>query len=172
MKALVTGGTGFVGGAILRALRKRDISVRVFARKASKIEHLKPMGVEFAYGDLSDRQSIEKALVGCDVLFHAAALYDLWGVSEKELMDAACEGTRNVLEAALLAGTGKVVYTSTAVIIGERKGEVGLESTVHRGYFLSTYERAKYEAEQVGLVLRGEGAPNNDNQPGRRLRSG
>ncbi len=159
MKALVTGGTGYVGGAILRALRKRNIPVRVFARKASRVEHLKPMGVEFAYGDLSDRQSIEKALVGCDVLFHAAALYDLWGLSEKELMEADREGTRNVLEAALLAGTGKVVYTSTAVIIGERKGEVGMESTVHRGYFLSTYEHAKYEAEQVALSYAEKGLP-------------
>ncbi|HSB07513.1 MAG TPA: NAD-dependent epimerase/dehydratase family protein [Thermodesulfobacteriota bacterium] len=149
MSVLVTGGTGFVGGAIVRALVKQGDNVRVLARRTSKTEHLKAMGVEIAYGDILDEESISAALQGCNILYHAAALYDFWGLDEQVLMRTEVEGTRDTLEAALKVGVEKVVYTSTAVTIGERKGEVGTEATQHRGYFLSKYERAKFEAEQV-----------------------
>jgi len=159
VKSLVTGGTGFVGGAIVWELVKRGDKVRVLARRASKTEHLVTHGVEIVYGDVLDKKSVEAALRGCDTLYHAAALYDLWGLNERVLMQTQCEGTRNMLEAALKANTGKVIYTSTAVTIGERKNEVGTEDTAHRGYFLSTYERAKFEAEQIALSYADRGLP-------------
>jgi nucleoside-diphosphate-sugar epimerase len=159
MKALVTGGTGFVGGAIVRALVKQGDNVRVLARRTSKTDHLKAMGIEIAYGDILDKESIKVALQGCGILYHAAALYDFWGLDEQILMQTECEGTRNALEAALASNIGKVIYTSTAVTIGERRGEVGTEKTKHRGYFLSKYERAKFEAEQVAISCLGRGLP-------------
>ena len=151
MRVLVTGGTGLVGGSIVRTLVKQGHQVRVLARRTSKTDHLTALGVEIAYGDILDSESIETALQGCDTLYHAAALYDLWGLDEQVLMRTEVEGTRCALEAALKAGVGKVVYTSTAIIVGERKGEVGTETTQHRGYFLSKYEQAKYEAEKVAM---------------------
>ncbi len=149
MKALVTGGTGFVGGSIVRHLRQRGHAVRVLARSQSKVAHLEKMGVEISRGDILERGSISRALDGCDILFHAAAIYEFWGTDKDHLMKTEVEGTRNALEAALAAGVARVVYTSTSACVGERKGEIGTETTPHRGYFLTPYEEAKYHAEAV-----------------------
>ena len=159
MSALVTGGTGFVGGAIVRELLKGGERVRALARKTSKTDRLKALGVEIAYGDILDMASIKEALQGCDSFYHAAALYDLWGLNERELMETECEGTRNAMEAAASANISKVIYTSTALTIGERMGEMGMETTEHRGYFLSRYEHAKHEAERIALSYLGKGLP-------------
>lgn len=159
MGILVTGGTGFVGGAIVRALVKQGDNVRVLARRTSKTEHLKALGVEIVYGDILNKESIKAVLKGCDTLYHAAALYDLWGLDAQTLMQTECEGTRNAMEVALTGNIGKVIYTSSAVTIGERKGEVGTEATKHRGYFLSKYERAKYEAEKIAVSYMDKGLP-------------
>ena len=159
MKVLVTGGSGLVGGSIVRTLLQQGNQVRVFARKTSKTEHLTARGVEIAYGDILDINSIKVALKGCTKLYHAAALYDLWGLDEQALMQTELEGTRNALDAALLGNVEKVIYTSTAVTIGEKKGEVGTETTKHRGYFLSKYEQAKFEAEQIALSYLNKGLP-------------
>ena len=86
MRALVTGGTGFVGGALVRALVASGAQVRVLARPTSQTEALENLGVEIVRGDILIRTSIEAALAGCDTLFHAAALYDLWGLDEAELL--------------------------------------------------------------------------------------
>ncbi len=149
MRALVTGGTGFVGGALVRQLLRRGHQVRVLARKTSNTGALRELGVEIAVGDILDRASLTMALGGCDTLFHAAAIYELWVPDAGLLLPTEVDGTRNALEAALETGVGRVVYTSTAATVGERKGESGTETTPHRGYFLTAYERAKYEAEQV-----------------------
>jgi dihydroflavonol-4-reductase len=149
MKALVTGGTGFVGGAVVRELLRRGHEVRVLARATSKTGPLEKMGAGIAYGDILDGASIARALKGCDTLFHAAAIYEFWVQDRGLLMRTDVEGSRNAMEAAIAAGVARVVYTSTSVVVGEAKGEVGNEKTVRRGYFLSPYEEAKYQAEQV-----------------------
>lgn len=148
MKALVTGGTGFVGGALVNELLRRNYQVRVLARASSRTAHLEQRGVEIARGDILDRASIEKALGGCEVLFHAAAIYDLWTPDPDVMLRTEVDGTVNALEAAWQRRTPRVVYTSTGLTVGERRNETGTEETVHRGYFLSVYERAKFEAEQ------------------------
>jgi dihydroflavonol-4-reductase len=149
MLVLVTGGTGHVGGAIVRELLKRGERVRVLARRTSKTEHLERLGVEIAWGDILERDSIESALDGCETLYHAAAIYEFWIPDEQALVRTEVEGTRNVLGAALGRDVGKVVYTSTALVVGEPKGVTGNEETRRRGYFLSRYEKAKVEAERV-----------------------
>jgi dihydroflavonol-4-reductase len=159
MRALVTGGTGFVGGALVRALLARGEQVRVMARATSKTATLESMGVEIARGNILDRASIVAALEGCDTLFHAAALYDLWGLDETELLRTETEGTQNAMEAALTVGIEKVIYTSTAVAIGEARGQTASEDTPHRGYFLSIYEKAKHAAEQVANTYLDKGLP-------------
>ena len=159
MRALVTGGTGFVGGALVRTLVAGGAQVRVLARPTSQTKELETLGVEIARGDILVRASIEAALEGCDALFHAAALYDLWGLSEAELLATETEGIRNAMEASLAVGVAKVVYTSTAVCIGEAKGQVATETTAHRGYFLSRYEKAKRAAEQVAFAYVDKGVP-------------
>jgi dihydroflavonol-4-reductase len=159
MTVLVTGGTGFVGGAIVRTLIAQGEQVRVLARRSSKLEPLQSLGVEIAFGDIMDRASVNAALSGCDTLFHAAALYEMWVPDKQVMMKTETEGTRCVLEAALISKVDLVIYTSTALVIGERKGEVGTEATGHRGYFLTTYEQAKFEAEKVVTSYLQKGLP-------------
>jgi dihydroflavonol-4-reductase len=151
MPALVTGGTGHVGGAIVRELVRRGDRVRVLARRSSRTAELARLGVEIAFGDILDRESVEAALAGCDTLYHAAAIYEFWIRDERALVRTEVEGTRNALEAALRRGVRKVVYTSTALTVGEPRGTVGNELTPRRPYYLSRYERAKVEAERVAI---------------------
>ena len=159
MPVLVTGGTGFIGGAIVRELLRRGQAVRVLARRTSNTEELQQFKLDIAYGDILDRSSIEKALEGCDTLYHTAAIYEFWVPDEQTLMRTEIEGTRNAMEAAIRRDLKKVVYTSTAFTVGERKGTIGNETTSHRGYFLSRYERAKYEAERTVKASMARGLP-------------
>ena len=142
-------------------LLRRGYTVRALARPSSRAAALEKRGVEIARGDILDGASVERALTGCDLLFHAAAIYELWAPDPQLLIRTEVTGTVNVLEAALRARTPRVVYTSTAAAVGERRGETGTEETPHRGYFLSVYEKAKYDAEvrarrfvEQGLDLR------------------
>ncbi len=159
MKALVTGGTGFVGGALVRLLVRRGWEVRVLARKTSRVDELRQLGVEIAYGDILEPDSVLSAIDGCPVVFHAAAIYELWIRDRDTLMRTEIEGTRTVMEAALTAGVQRVVYTSSAIVIGERRGETGHEDTPHRGYFLSSYEEAKFRAEEAARTFLDRGLP-------------
>lgn len=154
MRAALTGGTGFVGGAIARRLVADGIAVRALVRRRRSDSALEDLGIETARGDILAPPTLEAAFAGCDVLFHAAAIYEFWITDPAELTRTEVEGTRNVLDAAIKAGIRNVVYTSTAVCVGEARGTVGNESTPHRGYFLTPYEEAKWRAEQVVLSYR------------------
>jgi dihydroflavonol-4-reductase len=157
---LVTGGTGFVGGAVVRALLKRGAAVRVLARNPEKARTLEAQGVDIALGDLLDPSSLERAMQGVETLYHVAAVYELGGTVDEETMRRTeIDGTRNVLEAARKANVKKIVYTSTVYTIGAAKGQVGTESTVHRGYYLNRYERAKCDTEQLVLEYVRQGLP-------------
>lgn len=159
MTALVTGATGFVGGAVVRALLERGYAVRALARRTSKTQPLEALGVEIVYGDVLEPASLEAALRGCETLYHVAAAYDFWVADKQAMLRTDIEGTRNALEAARRMKPAKVVYTSTNLAIGEPRGTVGTEATTHRGYFLGFYEKAKYEAEQVARRYASEGLP-------------
>ena len=159
MTTLVTGGTGYVGGAVVRALRDRGESVRVLARKTSTTDQLTKLGVEIAQGDILDPNSIQAAVEGCDTLYHVAAIHEYWVPDRQYLMRTEVEGTRNVLSTAYKCGASKVVYTSTTYTIGEARGQLGNETTAHRGYFCIAYEEAKYKAEMVVREFAQEGLP-------------
>ncbi len=157
MTILVTGGTGFIGTAVVKELVQRGEKVRVLVRRSSQVDHLLALGVEIVYGDILDRESLPPALSGCATIIHCAAIYDLWVRDKQAMHRTAVDGTRNVLSTALQMGASKVIYTSSCVTIGERKNEMGDEQTVHRNYYLCTYERAKKAAEEIaqGYIERG-----------------
>ncbi|MBX9657962.1 MAG: NAD-dependent epimerase/dehydratase family protein [Nitrospiraceae bacterium] len=161
MKALVTGATGFVGAAVVRALIKTGIEVRVLARRDSDFSNLQQFKIDGAYGDLRDKESLRKALTGCGQLYHVAAHYALWARSPTIFYDVNVTGTKNLMEAARDIGTERIVYCSTIGAIGLPPGDgLGTEETpVSLEQMAGHYKRSKYLAEQEVLALAKQGLP-------------
>jgi len=161
MKALVTGATGFIGGAVARALVQRGIDVRVLARAESDLQNLQGLAIERVEGDLRDQASLRKALTGCQQLYHVAAHYALWAKDPSIFYDVNVTGTKNLLEAARGVGTERIVYCSTIGAIGlPPGGGLGTEETpVSLEQMAGHYKRSKYLAEQEVLKLAKAGLP-------------
>ena len=161
MKALVTGATGFVGAALARTLLAAGWQVRVLVRAGSDRRNLRAISVESAIGDLTDAPSLQRAVEGCEAVFHAAADYRLWVPDPQAMYRANVEGTRNLLEAARRAGVRRIVYTSSVACIGlPSDGTAGTEDTpVSLESMVGHYKRSKFLAEQVALEAAAAGAP-------------
>ncbi|MBM4127276.1 MAG: NAD-dependent epimerase/dehydratase family protein [Nitrospira sp.] len=161
MKALVTGATGFVGGAVARALLRAGTDVRVLARPDADLRNLEGLMVERVAGDLRDPASLKTALKGCHHLYHVAAHYALWAKDPAIFYTVNVDGTRNLLEAAREVGTERIVYCSTIGAIGlPEGGGVGTEDTpVSLAQMAGHYKRSKFLAEQEVLKLAKEGLP-------------
>ncbi len=161
MKVLVTGATGFVGGAVARALVRAGDDVRVLARPDSDLRNLEGLPAERVPGDLRDQASLRKALTGCRHLYHVAAHYALWAKDPSIFYDINVTGTRNLLEAARAIGIERTVYCSTIGAIGlPPDGGLGTEDTpVSLDQMAGHYKRSKYLAEQEVLKLAKEGLP-------------
>lgn len=161
MKVLVTGATGFIGAAVVRALLAADVEVRILARRGSDFTNLSRFKLEHAYGDLRDRESLRRALAGCRQLYHVAAHYALWAKDPSIFYEVNVAGTRNLLEAAREVGIERIVYTSTIGAIGlPRSGGMGTEDTpVSLDQMAGHYKRSKYLAEQEALTFARQGLP-------------
>jgi len=161
MKALVTGATGFVGAAVARALNATGTEVRVLIRRDSDLRNLGGLKVEQAYGDLRDRDSLRRALSGCQQLYHVAAHYALWAKDPSVFYEVNVTGTRTLLETARDLGNERIVYTSTIGAIGlPIGGGLGTEETpVSLSHMAGDYKRSKYLAEQEVLKLARAGLP-------------
>jgi len=118
MRALVTGAAGFIGGHVVRALIADGVEARALILPGEDTRNLDGLPVERIEGNVLDRGSVDRALKGCDWLFHLAALYRLWEPKRGLIRQVNVEGTRNVLAAGLGAGTSKVVYTSSIIVFG------------------------------------------------------
>lgn len=103
-------------------------------------------------GDVLDTEALAAAMHGCEVVYHAAGVNALCLRDSQPMFEVNVQGSHNVVEAAAAAGARRVVYTSSAAVLGEARGTVGSESSPHRGWFLSSYERSKFEAEQAVLA--------------------
>lgn len=153
MKALVTGGGGFLGGAIVRLLRERGDAVRSLSRES--YPELARLGVEQARGDLADRDAVARAARGCDVVFHVAARAGVWG-SHDDYYRANVTGTENVLAACRAHGIGRLVYTSSpSVVFDGRDLEGGDESLPYPAHYEAHYPRTKALAERLVLAANG-----------------
>lgn len=149
---LVTGGAGFIGSNVVRVLRSRypDAKIRVMHLPRENLLNLKDVdGIELIPGDLLNPADVTRAVSGCDVVFHLAAIYALW-LPDMSLMDRVnVDGSRLVLEACVAQGVKRVVYTSSfAVFAGQ-----GLDKacTEHSAFALgeSHYSRTKYESHRL-----------------------
>lgn len=150
MRALVTGGTGFVGSNIALRLIERGWQVRIFSRHSASQELLEGGPFDFAYGDVLEPETIPPALEGIDVVFHAAGVVDYWRQGVEHMHAVNVEGTRHVMAAALRAGTGRVVHISSTAAMGIHPNEV-VDETFHFNVKPErfVYGYSKFEAEQV-----------------------
>jgi dihydroflavonol-4-reductase len=170
MKVFVTGGTGFIGGQVVRALRRRGDEVRALVRNPDKGRALAEQGCELVSGTLADKQVIRNAMDGCDAAIHGAAIYEV-GIPESEhraMYEANVLGTENVLRAALETKLPRIVYISTVAAFGNTRGRVVDESYEHPGTsFTSYYEQTKVEAHRLAKrLIAEEGLPCVIVQPG------
>ena len=160
MRALVTGGTGFIGSNLVRELLAQGMRVRVLIRKDSDRRNLASLAAEIAVGDLTDRASLERAVAGCSFVFHAAASYVFWSKNPSSIYAANVRGTENILHAAVHSDVRKVVYTSTESTIGIEGDSLGTEArTASINQLAGDYKRSKLLAEQIALEYCRKGAP-------------
>ena len=156
MKAFVTGATGFLGSHVARCLAEQGAELRLLVRPTSNLRNLDGLNADRVVGDLRDAGSLEKAISGCDVVFHVAADYRLWVRDTDEMYRSNVEGTRSLLEAAQKQGVRRVVYTSSVATIGfsshtNRVDVVDEESPVGIADMIGPYKRSKFMAEQVAV---------------------
>lgn len=153
MKALVTGGGGFLGGAVARLLTRHGREVRSFTRSA--YPWLEELGVEQALGDLADAVAVEKAVAGVEVVFHVAAKAGFWGRSA-DYFATNVAGTANVIAACKKHGVRKLVYTSTPSVVHSGGDIAGAdESLPYPAHFAAAYPETKALAEKAVLAANG-----------------
>lgn len=157
MKTLITGATGFVGSAVLRQLLKEGHTVRALVRPSSDCRNLSGLPVDIITGDLKDRKSLDRAIAGCQFLFHVAADYRLWVPRPHEIYETNVTGTLNMMHAAAMGKVERIVYTSSVATLGVNYDGSPADETTPVGYhdMIGHYKRSKYlaEAEVRELVL-------------------
>jgi len=153
MLAFVTGATGFLGSHVARALADQGADLRLLVRPSSNLSNVQGLNAETATGDLRDAGSLEKAMSGCDVVFHVAADYRLWVRDPGEMYRSNVDGTRAILEAVRKNNVRRVIYTSSVATIGFRQdGQPADEdSPVSLADMIGHYKRSKFMAEQVAM---------------------
>lgn len=151
MKALVTGGTGFIGSSVVRSLLNSNYKVKVFLRESSNTRNIKDLPVEKSFGDLLHPKSLKKAVQDCQLVIHTAALYSFWVRPTSLIYGTNVEGTRNVLQACQDAGVERVVYTSSvSTLKSSKRGQpITEEQQAQKDELVSDYKKSKYLAEQV-----------------------
>ena len=150
MRALVTGGTGFLGAALVRSLLARGDEVRSFSRGVRPA--FESPGAEFLRGDLADREAVSRAAANCDVVFHVAARVGGWGPASQYRMTNVL-GTTHVIEACRRNHVPRLVFTSTPSVVHTGADiEGGDESMPYATHFDASYPETKAEAERLVLA--------------------
>lgn len=141
-----------MGGAVLDHLVEAGHQVTATVRSADGARRMSERGATPVEASVLHPDGLLRAMDGSDAVFHVAGIDGFCLPDTSEMFATSVEGSVNVVRAALRAGVGNVVYTSSAVTIGEDSGSVGTETVAHRGWYLSAYERSKVEAERAVAV--------------------
>jgi len=156
----VTGGNGFVGCHVVRALLARGDRVRVMARENADLSALVGLQVEIVWGDLRYLDCVERAVKGCNEVYHVGADYRLWLTDPAPMYATNVGGTEHIIRAAANAGVSRIVHTSTVGALGIPHGGVGREDTPSSlAEMTGHYKRSKYLAEQAALEAARAGVP-------------
>jgi dihydroflavonol-4-reductase len=160
-RTLVTGGSGFLGSHLVRALAERGDDLRLLARRTSNLDHLSALDFERVTGDIADRRAVKRAVDGVDRVFHVAGRTSLRRRDRAAVFEANLRGARNVFEAALDAGVGRVVHTSTVGAIGVARPRRTADeaSPFEIGHLGLAYVNSKHEAELEAFRLAARGLP-------------
>jgi dihydroflavonol-4-reductase len=158
---LVTGGAGFIGSHLVRLLVERGASVRVLDLPTAPVAHLPLDRIELVLGDIRDRTVVERAVKGCQEVYHLAANPHLWVRQRGLFRQVNFLGAVNVIEAALAAGVRRVLHASTESILtrARQTDAITEEQHVHYEDVIGPYCRSKYLAERHALHLGRAGAP-------------
>jgi len=150
-RVLVTGASGFVGSAVLRALAARGHKVRALVRAGSPRTNLAGVDCEIFEGDMRRCADVSRALEGARALFHVAADYRLWARDPMEIIRANLEGTRTVMEAALTRGVERIVYTSSVATLRapDSPAPADESSPLAPGEGIGAYKESKVVAERL-----------------------
>ncbi len=153
MKAFITGATGFLGSHVARVLAGQGADLRLLVRPTSNLKNLEGLKGETATGDLRNPASLEKAMSGCEVVFHVAADYRIWVQDPAEMYRSNVEGTRAILDAARRNGVRCVVYTSSVATVGftGNGSPADEDSPVSLDDMIGHYKRSKFMAEQLAV---------------------
>ncbi len=151
-RVFVTGGSGFIGGALVQALLAAGDEVVGLARTDASARALADREVRVVRGDVLDAHALAAGMAGCDLVHHVAGVNSHCPKDPARLMRVNVSGTENVVRAAVRSGIARVVFTSSAASIGEAEGTVGTEDSPHRGSYLSVYDRSKHEGERAAFA--------------------
>jgi dihydroflavonol-4-reductase len=148
-RVLVSGASGFVGSAVVRALLRRGYTVRALVRASSDTRNLDGAAAEIVRGDLLDPPSLERTLRGCQGLFHVAADYRLWARDPHAIHVTNVRGTHNILLAAQRCGVGRIVHTSSVATLGLNADDTPADedTSAHLAGMIGEYKRSKFLAE-------------------------
>jgi dihydroflavonol-4-reductase len=151
-RTFVTGATGFIGGALATRLQERGDELVALARSDASAAKLGARGLKVARGDVLDEDSLAAGMSGCELVYHCAGLNSHCPPDPELLLQVNAVGPELVMRAAARAGVRRVVYTSSAASVGEAHGTIGHEGSVHRGTYLSVYDRSKHLGEQAAFA--------------------
>jgi nucleoside-diphosphate-sugar epimerase len=149
MAILITGSTGYIGSLLTTKLAGSGEDIRILVRREPDIPEFRKPNIKTVKGDINDPESLKKAMQGVDRVYHMAAYARLWAKDPNTFRLVNVEGTHNVLTAAEEAGVEKMVYTSTAGVIGPSKGKAMTENDPRITGFFNLYEETKTEAEKL-----------------------
>ncbi len=160
MKAFVTGGSGFIGRSLIGQLIQDGWQVRALVRSQRSAEIVTGLGAEAVHGSLQDQAALCEAMQGCDVLFHIAGVYGYRHEMQRQYTPVNILGTEKVLQAAIQAGVGRIVYTSSIAVLGNTHGKVVDETHHAEPPWTTAYDRSKWLAHhRVVEPLIQKGAP-------------
>lgn len=144
-KILVTGASGFIGTNLVRALIKDGRQVRALVRESDRRDELESLGADLIRGDVSNRESLQRAVYGVDAVFHLAAVLGYFGIPKELFFKTNVEGTKNILEVCLAQNVKRFIHCSTTGVLGHHRGKSFDESQPYNP--TNIYEQTKCQGE-------------------------